>query len=199
MDDWNISREAAALHSDALVWDMVVASAAWDQRLDKLAVFTDAGIDFICLSISDDDVWIQEAVQRLGIFRRALREHPAEVVLIERADDVLEAKRAGKLAMAIHLQGTNMLQRDLNMIEVYHRLGVRFMIMAYNQKNDVGDGCHERTDSGLSRYGLEVVKEMNRVGMLIDVSHTGYRTSMEVFEASEKPRAGRAGTRRCRH
>ena len=59
--------------------------------------------------------------------------------------------------------------------------------MAYNKKNLVGDGCHERTDAGLSLYGIDLVEEMNRVGMLVDCSHTGYRTSMEVMEISTRP------------
>jgi len=187
MPDWNLSSDATRLHSDALVWDMVVASGAWDPGLRKLHRFTDAGLDFISLSLSDDDIWIQDMIKRLALARSWMRARADQVVLIETADDVLAAKSAGKLAMCFHLQGSNMLMRDLNMIEVYYRLGVRFMVMAYNQKNDVGDGCHERTDSGLSRYGVEVVREMNRTGMLIDVSHTGYRTSMDVFEISEKP------------
>ncbi len=61
------------------------------------------------------------------------------------------------------------------------------MLMCYNLKNAVGDGCQELTDSGLSRFGTQLVAEMNRIGMLVDVSHTGYRTSMEVIEASSAP------------
>lgn len=59
--------------------------------------------------------------------------------------------------------------------------------MAYNQRNAVADGCHERTDGGLSRFGIELVQAMNRVGMLVDCTHTGYRSSMDVFEVSQAP------------
>ena len=76
---------------------------------------------------------------------------------------------------------------DLAMVEVYYKLGIRHMLMCYNVKTPVGDGCQELTDGGLSRLGANLVKEMNRVGMLVDVAHTGYRTSMDVFDASSEP------------
>ena len=70
------------------------------------------------------------------------------------------------------------------MVEIYYDLGVRHALMAYNQKNLVGDGCHERTDEGQSRFGLALVAEMNRVGMLVDCTHSGFRTTMDAMEAS---------------
>src|SRR5690606_16000592 len=87
------------------------------------------------------------------------------------------------LAIVFHFQGTNPFGRDLGMVEVFYRLGIRHALMAYNQKNAVGDGCHERTDGGLTRFGLALVREMNRVGMLVDCSHSGYRTTMDASEA----------------
>lgn len=73
------------------------------------------------------------------------------------------------------------------MVEVYYKLGVRHALLAYNQKNSVGDGCHERTNAGLSRYGITLVKRMNRIGMIVDLTHTGYKTTMDVFEHVSAP------------
>jgi membrane dipeptidase len=61
-------------------------------------------------------------------------------------------------------------------VEVYYQLGVRHALLAYNQKNHVGDGCHEKVDGGISRFGAALIAEMNRVGMLVDCAHTGYNT-----------------------
>jgi membrane dipeptidase len=91
------------------------------------------------------------------------------------------------MAISFNFQGTNPVAGNLQMVETYKKLGVHHMLMAYNQKNAVGDGCHERTDGGLSRYGISLIQEMNRVGMVVDVSHTGYKTSMEAFETSCQP------------
>ena len=73
------------------------------------------------------------------------------------------------------------------MVETYHALGIRHMLMAYNLKNLVGDGCTECTDDGLSRFGVALIEEMNRVGMIVDATHTGHRTTMDMFEVSKDP------------
>jgi membrane dipeptidase len=108
-------------------------------------------------------------------------------VLVRTADDIVHAKRDGKVALMLHFQGTNPFQGNLAMVQVYYDLGVKYALMAYNQKNLVGDGCHERTDTGLSRFGLALVAEMNRVGMIVDCTHSGYRTTMDAMEASTAP------------
>jgi membrane dipeptidase len=80
-----------------------------------------------------------------------------------------------------------MLEGRLEMVQLYYDLGVRHMLLAYNARNHVGDGCAERTDGGLSRWGLRVVEEMRRVGMWVDGTHSGYRTTMEAMELSPGP------------
>jgi microsomal dipeptidase-like Zn-dependent dipeptidase len=73
------------------------------------------------------------------------------------------------------------------MLEVYHALGIRFMQLTYQRRNLVGDGCGERTNAGLSKFGVEVVKELNRLGIVIDLSHVGVRTTLETIELSAHP------------
>ena len=72
-------------------------------------------------------------------------------------------------------------------VETYYKLGVRHMLIAYNMQNVMGDGCMERTNDGLSRLGVALIEEMNRVGMIVDATHTGYRTTMDMFEVSKDP------------
>jgi membrane dipeptidase len=112
---------------------------------------------------------------------------PERFILVDTADDVLRAKQEGKLAVSLHLQGSNPLEADLAMVETYYQLGVRHIILANNMKNTIGDGGMERTDSGLSRLGVALVEEMNRVGMIVDGTHSGYRTTMDMFEVSKDP------------
>lgn len=80
-----------------------------------------------------------------------------------------------------------MLEGDANLLQLFYDLGIRHMLLAYNQKNRAADGCHERTDSGLSRYGVRLIEEMNRVGMILDLTHVGYRSTMEAIEVSADP------------
>ncbi len=100
---------------------------------------------------------------------------------------MVAAKAAGKLGLVFNLQETNMLEGKLELVQAFYDLGVRHMLLAYNARNHVGDGCAERTDGGLSRWGLEVVAEMNRVGMLVDGTHTGYRTTMDAMAVCTAP------------
>ena len=119
--------------------------------------------------------------------RAEIRAHSDLYVFVETVDDILRAKKEGRLALGFHFQETNPLEGSVHMVETFYDLGVRHMLLAYNQKNRVGDGCAERTDAGLSRFGVSVIKDMNRVGMIVDGSHSGYRTTMEAMEISTAP------------
>jgi membrane dipeptidase len=76
---------------------------------------------------------------------------------------------------------------ELRMIRLFHQLGARMMHLTYNRRNPIGDGCGEPNDGGLSSFGREVVAEMNRRGVIVDVAHGGWRTSLEAARASDKP------------
>ena len=102
-------------------------------------------------------------------------------------EDVRRAKAEGKVAILFHFQGSGMLDYDLGRLALFKELGVRVIQLAYNWKFLVGDGCTERTDCGLTDFGILVVKEMNRLGIVVDCSHTGYRTTLEAIELSEDP------------
>jgi len=102
------------------------------------------------------------------------------------AEDIRKAKKSGKqLVMAQFEPQTIGLQLDR--IDTLYGLGVRMMMLTFNSRNYVGDGCGERTDSGLSYFGLDVVDRMNKVGMMIDLSHCGDRTTLDTIEASKDP------------
>lgn len=76
---------------------------------------------------------------------------------------------------------------ELGLIRVFHQLGIRMMHVTYNRRNPLGDGCGEATDGGLSDFGRACVAEMNRVGVIVDVAHSGWRTSLEAAQASKQP------------
>ncbi len=190
MTEWTISTEAAALHRDALVWDMTFPwrdYGAPELKVGALPRMAASGVNFVSLTMAIDSSGLAEAVGKVARERAYFREHADDYVLVESVDDILRAKAEGKLAVGFHFQGTNALAGDLNMVEVYYRLGIRHMLMAYNLKNLVGDGCLEPGNGGLSRFGAAMVQEMNRVGMIVDCAHTSDRTSMDVFEVSADP------------
>lgn len=181
---------AAALHADATVCDLTLPWTDYgqqelrDQTLPRLAA---SGTDFVSLTLATDFESQAELFRKIARERRNLLAQPDRIRLIETVDDIVTSKKEGKLAVSFNLQGTNTLAGNVDVVEPLHKLGVKQILMAYNKKNLVGDGCHERTDCGLSQFGIELVEEMNRVGVIVDCSHTGYRTSMEVMEVSGKP------------
>jgi membrane dipeptidase len=190
-----ISPQTHTLLADAVICDMLVPDVpapllpgVGRQFEPHVMRFERAGVTFASFTAGLDHVAsIETQIKTLAMARRYFLTRPERFVLVHCAEDILRAKRESKLAVNFNFQGTNALLGDLNLVEVYRALGVGHMLMAYNEKNLVGDGCHERTDAGLSLFGIRLVHEMNRVGMLVDVSHTGYRTSMEVLEVAKAP------------
>lgn len=186
-----LSARTSTLLAQAFVWDNTFpfgpscgSQPAHERTLDRMRK-----IGYSCVSVttaSDNDD-MASAMRKIALDNRFFRANTDRFVQVAMVDDILRAKKEGKLAIVSSFQGTLPFDRDSGFVEMYYRLGVRQALMAYNQKNNVGDGCHERTDAGLSRLGIEVVHEMNRVGMIVDCSHTGYRTSMDVFEVAKGP------------
>jgi membrane dipeptidase len=184
-----VSEKARSIYRSSLVWDMTVPYGM-QHATDGITLprFRKAGFGLVSLTLGGDKTFGPEAaLSNISKVFAVVAKNPDLYVLVQKIEDVDRARTEGKLAITINFQGTNVLANDLGLVEVFYRLGVRHMLMAYNQKNLVGDGCAERTDAGLSRFGLAMIKEMNRVGMLVDGTHTGYRTSMEAMEASTSP------------
>ena len=180
--------DAAALHRDALVWDMVFPLEPWcGNGWDKLERFRAAGFDVVSLTLAGDNHTIGEGIQRVAAARAWILARPQQYVLVEGVDDVTRAWREGKLAVAFHLEGTRCFERNLDIIDAYYALGVRHTLLAFNQANDAGGGCAEASDGGLTRFGAAIVKRMEQVGMLLDLSHTGRRTSLDAMAMASKP------------
>lgn len=183
--------DAATIHSKAIVWDQTFPATptcgSWAAHHAALERMRASGYTVVSITVASDPDDTLSALRRIGQWRRFVAQHPERFRLLLSANDVGAAKSAGQLALGFHFQGTTPFDRDIGLVEVFYKLGVRHALMAYNQKNHVGDGCHERTDAGLSRFGLEVVQEMQRLGMLVDCTHTGRRTSLDVFEVATAP------------
>ncbi len=186
-ETWGVSERAAELHRSALVWDdhggfgYTKASA-----LEGLERWRAAGIDYLSINAGYDVMPWTKTLEATSQYRHWIRTHPALFVQVETVDDVHRARREGKLAVAFDLEGMNALNGEIGMVDLYYRLGVRQMLFAYNRNNLAGGGCHDE-NVGLTDFGRAVIREMNRVGMVVDCSHCSYRTSMEAIEASDAP------------
>jgi membrane dipeptidase len=106
---------------------------------------------------------------------------------VRSAHEIREAKKAGKLAIYLTHQGTNVLQGNVDNVALLKALGYGYCLLVYNVRNAAGGGCAEEDDPGLSNYGRKVIQAYNKYGMIVDVSHTGNRTALEACEVSAKP------------
>lgn len=177
------------LIADALVWDNHACMPLRpddDRFLPQLQRYRQTGVDVVTLNVGFDGVPWQTNFDMLDAFRRWVRARPSEYVQIETVADIELARRSGRLGIAFDIEGGTALDGDLSRVEAYYRLGVRWMLIAYNRDNALGGGCQDE-DRGLTDFGRKVLDEMARVGMVVCCSHTGARTSMEVLERATQP------------
>lgn len=175
--------------ADGVACDILVAEAPVGLE-DELLSSRRAGFSLASITMAGDDEATPAQIYRvLARMRHRVSLHSDTMVLVDSVGDIKAAKAAGKLGVNFNFQGTEPVGRDVANIGAYYKLGVRQMLMAYNFQNNVGTGCieGETNDTGLSAFGREVVAEMNRVGMIVDCSHSGYRTTMDTMAASTAP------------
>ncbi len=176
-----------SFHDRALIWDNHACFPLNpNSDLSELQRYRDNGVTFVSLNVGMDMDSFENVMRVLACFRRHIDAHPDSFVLARRVDDIRAAQASGRLAIAFDLEGSEPLMGDVNLVSLYYDLGVRQMLLAYNKDNRASGGCMEGS-IGLTEFGRAVVREMNRVGMVVDASHMGYRATLELFEISEKP------------
>jgi membrane dipeptidase len=175
---------AADLHGSAIVIDHAVPLL--QQPDDAYIAKTRAGGTTVAMATVASNNDFRSAIDAITRWLDRFGRDPT-LIQVMTVEDIYRAKREGKLGVGFHFQNSRPVEHDLRLLEVFHRLGVRVIQLTYNEKNPVGDGSTERTDSGLSKFGLKMVEEMNRLGIVVDVSHVGHRTSMDAIEASKAP------------
>jgi membrane dipeptidase len=125
-------------------------------------------------------------VKDLMEWHRLARQH-SNILVAENVADVRRAKRERKAALILAAQGGDFIGRELHRVEAAARLGLRQLLLAYNATNQLADGCLDQTNGGLSKLGERVVEESNRVGILLDATHTGKRSTLELIDRSSRP------------
>lgn len=173
---------ARELHDDAIVIDGLVI-AKWDRDL-----FEDMRKGGLTAANCTVSVWegFQNTVNNIVEMNNLVEANSDIVMKVTCTDDIRRAKRGGKTGVMMGFQNAHAFEDQIGYVQVFKDLGVGVVQMCYNTQNLVGTGCYER-DGGLSGFGYEIVEEMNRVGMMCDLSHVGEKTSREVILASEKP------------
>ena len=129
----------------------------------------------------------QEMVQNVIDWNRRFESYSDMIFLGRTADDVRKAQKEGRTAIFFGFQNCSPIEDNIGLVEICHQLGVRFMQLTYNNQSLLATGCYEENDSGITRMGKQVIKEMNRVGLVVDMSHSAERSTLEAIEISERP------------
>ena len=156
----------------------------WSRSIfDQMAL---GGVDAVHVTICYHEDF-REMVSNIETWNRYFQIHSDRIVPGRTAQDVVEAKKQGKTAIIFGFQNCSPILDDIGLIEVCHQLGVRFMQLSYNNQSVLATGCYEDEDPGITRMGRQVIKEMNRVGLVIDMSHSAQKSTLQAIESSERP------------
>lgn len=129
----------------------------------------------------------RDALENIGDWRQRFRDHGDIIMPVHKASDILDAQKLGKIGIIFGFQNCSPIEDDLRMVETLYDQGVRIMQLTYNNQSLLATGCYEEGDSGVTRFGREVIKEMNRVGMIIDMSHSAEHSTLQTIELSQRP------------
>lgn len=129
----------------------------------------------------------RDAAKHIRRWQHRIRSNPDVAVFVTKADDIRRAKAEGKLGVIVGSQTADIMEDDTDFLEPLYALGFRILQLTYNERGLLGDGCQETHPAGLSDLGVAAIREMNRIGMLIDVSHAADKTAYEAAETSASP------------
>jgi membrane dipeptidase len=190
-----IEEGASSIEIQDMIEDMGMTRCVIDpvERAEFISAWEAAEVTCIFQNAGEEGQDIRKLVKRLAHFTYVtdmMRDFVQKAVT---PDDIVAAKKQNKRCLYLSANGVPLpqdwvsIEEEMRYIEVFFQLGVRMMHLTYNRRNMIGDGCGEPTDGGLSDFGRRVVKEMNRVGVIVDVSHCGWQTSLDAAKYSEKP------------
>jgi membrane dipeptidase len=187
------SADVAGVYKRAIVIDALAnpgsMNVSWPPRGPLSQKQRDAiaasGITAINVTVSGDT--FEATTRTIALWTGEADRYPTLLSIVRRHGDIARAKETGTLGLILGFQNTEMLERDLSRLDVFYRLGVRIIQLTYNDRNIVGDGCLEPGDAGLSAFGRQVVERMNTLGIAVDLSHCGTRTTADGIAASTRP------------
>lgn len=158
--------------------------ANWSEKIFRQ--LREGGVDAVHVTITYHETF-RETVLNIEAWNRHFERFPDLIFQGHSAADVQRARATGRTAIFFGAQNPSCIEDDIGLVQVLHRLGLRFMQLSYNNQSLLATGCYEAEDTGLTRMGRAVVAEMNRVGMVIDMSHSSERSTLEAIARSTRP------------
>jgi microsomal dipeptidase-like Zn-dependent dipeptidase len=156
----------------------------WSRKIFEIN--RDAGLDAVHVTIVYHEDY-DELQKRINEWDNHFKENSDLIFLGRDFNDIEKAKKENKTAIFFGFQNCSPIEDDIKLIEKVHQQGCRFMQLTYNNQSLLATGCYEKQDSGVTNFGREAIKEMNRVGIVIDMSHSAEKSTFDAIEISEKP------------
>lgn len=200
-----ISEKAEKLHFSSIVIDTHndTTQQFLDPKYDFTARHSDGNVDIprmregglggIFFSIyipatTTGPLAVKKALQQIDLVREQVRKQPKDLALATTADEIVDAHKEGKIAALIGVEGGHMIDSDLGVLRLFAALGVRYMTLTHSSKTDwAGSSGDQGPEKGLSDFGKQVVLEMNRLGVMVDISHVSDKTFYDVLATSKAP------------
>jgi len=158
--------------------------ANWSEKIFRQ--MREGGVDAVHVTITYHETF-RETVANIEQWNRWFERFPDLIFQGRTAADIDRARDTGRTAFFFGSQNPSCMEDDIGLVEILHTLGLRFMQLTYNNQSLLATGCYEDDDTGLTRMGRQVVAEMNRVGLVVDMSHSGERSTLEAIEHSSRP------------
>lgn len=158
--------------------------ANWSEKIFRQ--MREGGVDAVHVTIAYHENF-RETVLNIERWNRWFEQFPELIFPGRTGDDVRQARESNRTAIFFGFQNPSPIEDDIGLVEILHALGARFMQLTYNNQSLLATGCYEKEDTGITRMGRQVIKEMNRVGLVVDMSHSAERSTFQAIEVSERP------------
>ena len=158
--------------------------AKWSEKVFRQ--MREGAVDAVHVTIAYHENF-RETVLNIEKWNRWFEEFPDLIMQAHSAADIDQARATGRTAIIFGAQNPSPIEDDIGLVEILHRLGLRFMQLSYNNQSLLATGCYEAEDPGITRMGQQVIREMNRVGLVVDMSHSADRSTIAAAEISERP------------
>ena len=158
----------------------------WSRDIFKIN--REAGLDAVHVTIVYHEDF-EELQQQTEKWKKLFKDNSDLIFFGENFKDIEKANIEKRTAIFFGFQNCSPIEDDISLVEKVHKLGCRFMQLTYNNQSLLATGCYEKKDSGVTNFGREVIKEMNRVGVVVDMSHSAEKSTFDAIEISEKPTA----------
>ena len=156
----------------------------WSREVFQLN--RDAGLDAVHVTLVYHEDF-DEFLVRIKEWNKHFEENSDLIFPGKNFNDIEKAKKENKTAIFFGFQNCSPIEDDIGLIEKVHEYGCRFMQLTYNNQSLLATGCYEKNDSGVTNFGREAIKEMNRVGVVVDMSHSAEKSTLDAIEISDKP------------